>query len=195
MFCFVGRVTQSAPWDSKVIYNYEFVIKLEGKAPTPVAAFLSNDHHEYEIAHWLARLFQRVNQVTSKTVRFQIICFDMSRAITNSALQEFCGMSMAQYLHACVKAKELQKIPFVLLAWCYSHFLSAGSKNAKDWLPLSGPKKFSPARKLIRFTMAAMARSETVEQAVEIFRPFVHIVQSKDLNEDVYKSLKCLAIR
>lgn len=76
MFCSVGGITASV--NGKVVYNHELVMKAEGKAPTPVAQFISNDHHDYEIAHWLARLTERNKTVTgSKSLPFQIVVMDI----------------------------------------------------------------------------------------------------------------------
>lgn len=86
------------------------------------------------------------------------------------------------------------KLNLPVVAWCYAHFEHGISKNEKKWLPLSGTKKFSPARKLVRFTMAAMARTSTLEEALEMFKHFVIIVRSPHFTADVSNSLQRLCI-
>lgn len=138
---------------------------------------------------------ERNREVTgSKRLPFQIIVIDMSRAITNAVLQEMCGMTIINYLHWCITAKKAGKVSLPLVAWCYAHFTHGNAKNAKKWVPLNADKKFSPARKLVRFSMAAMARTEMLEKAIEMFTFFVQVVSSTHYTEDVKISLRSLAI-
>jgi len=155
-----------------------------------VTEFISNDQHEFTIAHWLAAWKERYSQVARSTVLpCKIVVTDMSFALSNAVLQEFSGLSMQDYLKAAVHAKEEDSIPFVMLAWCYAHVNNSIVKNVKEWLPLK-TKKFSPARVFVKFCVASMARSTSLDEAVEIWRPFVMVVMSKALTPEVVAALQ-----
>lgn len=193
---FIGSLIAPPPWQpNKDVYNYTLSTKEPGKPPIIVTEFASNDQHEFSITHWLAAWKKSYSlAVGSKVLPFSIVVTDMSLAVSNAVLQEFSGMSMLDYLKAAVHAKESNTIKFVMLVWCYAHVLNAIVKNVKEWLPLKS-KQYSPARVFVKFTMAHLARSARLDDAIEMWQLFVLVVMSKTITPSVTEALEEMSQR
>lgn len=178
-----------------MVYNYSFVIKADDKPPVAIAECTCNDHHEFEVAYWLAKTKERFSQVTnSLVVPFKCIIVDMSWALTNAILQQFCCMDLMQYLNACMRAKGTLGINFVIVAWCYAHFQHAIVRQVAKLLPIAR-YKYSPARRLLKFVAAALARTTTLEEALDIFKLVIPIVKSRKSTKQMTDALMAMAVR
>lgn len=179
------------------MFTYNFVHKREQEdsPPIPFFTFFSNDHHEFEIIHCLARLKVRYTNVThSERMPIDVVVTDLSWALSNSVLNQFCGMSLMQYLRACVEAKRKRTVKFVLLCWCYTHLINASKIRISKLVPVA-TKPFSPARKFFKNLMATMARTTEIEDALDIFRLAVVILESQNFTDRVRQAVGSIALR
>lgn len=202
-FQFPGSLVSPVEWDpdKKSILIYSLVVKKPKNAPIPVVEMVSNDQHEDEIGILFPRLLLRYQSYIKakygtkpQKLPFKIIVIDMSWAMTNAVLSNVVGMTLIAYLHACIKAKDDGLLLFVLVVWCYAHYLHAIVRRVGQYVPLQ-KKKYSPARRCLKFSMAEMARTENIEDAVHIFKLIVVVFSSKHMTDQVDFALKELATR
>ncbi|KAJ1523148.1 hypothetical protein ONE63_001041 [Megalurothrips usitatus] len=194
-----GSESKPVPWDEdkKQVLTYNLVHKRDAPKSSIItlSTFLSNNQHQSEPAHWLGMLRTQYKEVTkSKDFPVDIGVMDMGWCITYAWLHEMCGMSLMQYLHACVQAKAKNVIDFVLALWCYSHLINNTKMRATKLFPLK-TFPFSPARKFLKSFVAAMARTTELEEVLDIFKWGVIILESEHYTDLVQRAIEAIAIR
>ncbi|KAJ1526398.1 hypothetical protein ONE63_009536 [Megalurothrips usitatus] len=194
-----GSESKPVPWDEdkKQVLTYNLVHKRDAPKSSIItlSTFLSNNQHQSEPAHWLGMLRTQYKEVTkSKDFPEDIGVMDMGWCITYAWLHEMCGMSLMQYLHACVQAKAKNVIDFVLALWCYSHLINNTKMRATKLFPLK-TFPFSPARKFLKSFVAAMARATELEEVLDIFKWGVIILESEHYTDLVQRAIEAIAIR
>jgi len=181
------------PWEKdKTVYTYNIVVKDKGHPPIPVSEFISNSHTDTEIGWWMGSFRDQLYKLLgTKTFPFKLIVVDMSWAMTNAVRDEFVEMTMNNYLIACMQAKISGVVIFVIICWCYSHFINDMKRRANKVLPDNAI--YNAAKQFFKFVMASLARTSDLDKALILWKNAIIIMESKYYTKHVQEATDTLA--
>lgn len=173
-----GSVVGCLPWSDNVVYLYVIAVKgKDGKAPIPVAQFLTDRHKATSISFWLARWMDRRSDIVSKPRRIDVVVCDFSWAIIHAIVRAMCGMDIVPYLQKCF---ESAKKPFkhTIVAICKSHVMKAVSNQVYKLRP-SKSQEARMARGLALYAFAFLMGTSDLETAAKVVTLMAKVFCSK----------------
>ncbi|KAK0134976.1 120 protein in NOF-FB transposable element [Merluccius polli] len=186
-----GSVVSKIPDQKKRVLYYALVLAGHGRGapPLPVAEMLTNNHTVPSISHWLLQFLHTVRQFTVLTVSH--VETDFSWALMPAVLLSFNKENIFSYLRRCFaisqgrrKLKTIKK--YTVLHLCSAHVLKAITGIISKHVTDKGHREF------LTFVFARLQNTQSVDEAIEVFRALCIILFAKKHSPVVQNSVEQL---
>ncbi|KAK9978614.1 hypothetical protein ABG768_020358 [Culter alburnus] len=158
-----------------------------GTPPLPIAEMLTNDHTVPSVSFWLMQFVHNLSKYTTLTVRF--VETDYSWALIQAVLLAFNRESVLTYLDRCFdicQGKDNVTQNFTIIHLCSAHVLKAVAQAVCKHVTDKGHREF------VIFVFARLQNSQTLDEAVEIFRALCIVLHTRSNTASVKESVKAL---
>ncbi|MES9880808.1 MAG: hypothetical protein ABW185_08000 [Sedimenticola sp.] len=183
-----GSIIQKIPNQNKRIFYYALVMKnpMEHRSAIPIAEMITNDHHSYEIKHFLNKFISDLKKIRNYRYIPRRVEIDFSWAFVQSVLSAFNNEDVKTYLNRAWKVirgkcsiKEVEMYTYPHL--CAAHMIKDVSRNLKH-IKDKGLKDFCV------FCFALMQNSTSIDDAKTVFGHMWTVFNTEYETEEVIQS-------
>ena len=182
-----GSVVRDIPDNKRVLYY----CLIPAAVNVPVFEFISSQHTTETIGFLLDLFMRDVRTVNNGlTVKPQYVVTDFSDAILNACVQVYDKCTISSYLKVTVKVLQRQRsldninnITFVCL--CVAHMIRCMSRKFTRVAP---GKKDKQRRQYALTLFAVLARTTSLEKALEVYRHIVVMLRTTARTASVINS-------